>query len=67
MITAMFGDTRASLGEDENGSLILGPEFFSGEGLMTDHTIFGHPGGRLVAGCLLRTCELQHRIGFLRS
>jgi hypothetical protein len=63
MITAMFGDTRASLGKDENGSLILGPEFFSGEGLVTDHTIFGHSGGRLVAGCFFARASFNTESG----
>jgi hypothetical protein len=57
MITAMFGDTRISLAE--------GSESFSGEGLMTDHPVFGHPGGRLVAGCLFaRHASFNAESGF---
>lgn len=65
MITAMFGETRVSLAEDENGNLIAGSEFFSGEGLMTDHTIFGHLGGRLVPGCFFaRRASFNPESGF---
>jgi hypothetical protein len=56
MITAMFGETRVSLVEDENGNRIAGSMFFSGEGLMTDRPIFGHPGGPLVGGCFFARC-----------
>jgi hypothetical protein len=52
LITAMFAETQISLAKDQNGDLILGSEFFSGEGLMTEHPVFGHSGGRLVPGCL---------------
>jgi hypothetical protein len=52
LMTAMFGETQISLADDQNVDLIAGSESFSGEGLMTNHPVFGHPGGRLVAGCL---------------
>jgi hypothetical protein len=65
MITAMFGETRVSLAKDENGNPIAGSEFFSGEGLMTDHPIFGHRGGRLVAGCFFaRHASFNAESGF---
>jgi hypothetical protein len=65
MITAIFGDTRLALVEDENGNLIAGSKFFSGEGLMTDHPIFSHPGGRLVAGCFFaRRASFNAESGF---
>jgi hypothetical protein len=65
MITAMFSDTRVSLAEDENGNRIAGSEFFSGEGLMTGHPNFGHPGGRLVAGCFFaRRASFNAESGF---
>jgi hypothetical protein len=64
-MTAMFGETQISLAEDQNGDLIVGSEFFSGEGLMTEHPVFGHPGGRLVAGCLFaRHANFNAESGF---
>jgi hypothetical protein len=52
MITAMFGPNQVQLVENAGGELVPGPEQFSGEGLMTGHPTSGHPGARLVAGCI---------------
>jgi len=52
LVTAMFGESRMPLAEDADGNLVAGPEVFSGEGLMTEHEVAGHPGAKLVAGCM---------------
>ena len=52
MITAMFGSTQVQLSENTAGELVPDQEMFSGEGLMTGHPTFGHPGARLIAGCM---------------
>ena len=48
----MFGGSQVELVKDGAGTLVAGREVFSGEGLMTDHEVSGHPGARLVAGCM---------------
>lgn len=52
LVTAMFGESQVGLIEDEDGNLVAGQEVFSGEGLMTEHEGSGHPGAKLVAGCM---------------
>jgi hypothetical protein len=57
LLTAMFGETQLSLA--------AGSESFSGEGLMTEHPVFGHDGGRLVSGCLFaRFANFNAESGF---
>ena len=65
LITAMFGQTQIALTENQNGDAVVGSEFFSGKGLMTQHPVFGHPGGRLVPGCLfVRFANFNAESGF---
>lgn len=52
LVTAMFGESRVGLIEDEHGNLAARQAMFSGKGLMTEDEVTGHPGAKLVAGCM---------------
>lgn len=53
MIEALFGGTRIPIvGTTEDGMPIPGQPTFSGEGLLTEDPVSGHPASKLVAGCM---------------
>jgi hypothetical protein len=59
MIDALFGSTQIPLvGETEDGMPSAGQPTFSGEGLLTEDPVSGHPGSKLVAGCMFASHQM---------
>jgi len=59
MIEALFGGTRIPVvGTTEDGMPIPGQPTFSGEGLLTEDPVSGHPASKLVAGCMFASHEM---------
>lgn len=52
LVTAMFGESQIQVIKNTDGQIVAGQEVLSGEGLMTDHEVGGHPGSKRVAACI---------------
>jgi hypothetical protein len=59
MIDALFGSTEIPIvGTTEDGLPRAGQPTFSGEGLLTEDPVYGHPGSKLVAGCMFASHQM---------